>query len=113
MVNSGSKSPLLTFHGEFWAKVFPKLTLNKGATVRIGGKIAWMIRKDSPQLKAELNDFLARYPEGSRIRNTLLHKYLQNTKFAKDATSKEEIAKFERTVDLFRKYGDHTIWTIC
>jgi hypothetical protein len=30
-----------------------------------------MIRKDSPQLKAELNEMVARYPEGSSVRNTL------------------------------------------
>lgn len=91
---------------EFWAKIFPKLTLNRGATVRTGGEIAVMIRKESPQLKAELNEFLARYPQGSRTRAELLQRYLQNTKFARDATSKEDVAKFERTIDFFRKYGD-------
>jgi len=49
---------------------------------------------------------LARYPEKSAVRNQLLQKYLKNTKFVKNATSKEEMAKFERTVDFFRKYGD-------
>lgn len=91
--------------GEFWVKVFPKITLNKGATLRTGGETGWMIRKNSPQLKAELNEFLARYPEGSTTRTVLLQKYLQNTKFAKEATSKEEMAKFEKTIDFFRKYG--------
>jgi membrane-bound lytic murein transglycosylase MltF len=65
-----------------------------------------MIRPNSPQLKAELNAFLARYGEGSSARNQLLQKYLTNTKFAKESTSKEEIAKFEATVEFFRKYGD-------
>ena len=91
---------------EFWAKIFPNLSLNRGATLRTGGELGWMIRKDSPQLKAELNDFIARYPEGSSVRNILLQKYLQNTKFAKEATSKEEIAKFKSTIDFFRKYCD-------
>ena len=108
MVNAGLVDITIAddFTAEFWAKIFPKLTLNKTATVRTGGNIAWMIRKDSPQFKAELNDFLARYPVGSRIRNTLLHRYLRNAKFAKDAASREELAKFERTVDVFRKYGE-------
>lgn len=108
MVNAGLVNITIAddFMAEFWAKIFPKLTLNKTATVRTGGDIAWMIRKDSPQLKAELNDFLARYPEGSRVRTTMLHRYLQNAKFAKEAASKEELVKFERTVDFFRKYGD-------
>ena len=108
MVNAGLvKITVVDNHmAEFWAKVFPKLTLNRGATVRTGAEIAWMIRKDSPKLEAELNEFLARYPEGSSMRTILLQKYLQNTKFAKEATSKDELAKFERTVDFFRKYGD-------
>ncbi len=65
-----------------------------------------MLRKDSPQLKAELNAFIARYPEGSTQRNVLLQKYLKNTKWAKAATSDEEIVKLEQTVEIFRKYGD-------
>jgi len=65
-----------------------------------------MIRPNSPQLKAELNAFLARYGEGSQVRNQLLQKYMKNIKFAKEATSKEEMAKFEATVEFFRKYGD-------
>jgi len=63
-----------------------------------------MIRKNSPLLKAELNEFIARYPEGSKTRNIWLQKYLKNTKFVKNATSKEEIAKLEATVEFFRKY---------
>ena len=35
-----------------------------------------MVRKNSPQLMAELDAFVARYPEGSRERNVLLQKYL-------------------------------------
>jgi membrane-bound lytic murein transglycosylase MltF len=65
-----------------------------------------MIRKNSPKLKAELNAFIARFPEGSAQRNMLLQKYLKSVKYAKAATSREEAAKLERTVAFFRKYGD-------
>ena len=75
-------------------------------TDRASGEIGVMIRKDSPQLKQTLNDFLARYPERSATRNQVLQKYLKNTKFVKNATSQEEMAKFARTVEFFRKYGD-------
>jgi membrane-bound lytic murein transglycosylase MltF len=64
-----------------------------------------MFRKNSPKLKAAVNKFLARYPEGSKTRNLLLQKYLKNAKYVKDATSQSEITKFEKTVDFFRKYG--------
>ncbi len=65
-----------------------------------------MIRKNSPQLKAELNAFLARYPEGSLQRNMMLQKYLKSVKYAKDATSGTERAKLEQTLAVFRKYGE-------
>lgn len=65
-----------------------------------------MIRKNSPKIKAELNAFLARYPEGSKTRGVLLQKYLKSIRFARNATSKEEIAKFEATIEFFQKYGD-------
>jgi membrane-bound lytic murein transglycosylase MltF len=108
MVNAGLiKVTIADDHiAEFWKKIFAKIVLHKDAAVRTGGDIGWMIRKDSPQLKAELDGFAARFPEGSAQRNRLLHKYLKNTKYAKEATSKEEIAKFEKTVEFFRQYGD-------
>jgi len=90
----------------FWKQIFPKLTLHKDVAVRTGGEIGWMLRTDSPKLKAELNAMLVRYPEGSARRNQLFQKYLKSTKWATAGTSKEEIAKFERLVVFFRKYGD-------
>jgi len=90
----------------FWKQIFPKLTLHPDVAVRTGGEIGWMLRKDSPQLKAELNAMIARYPEGSARRNVLLQKYFKSTKWAKEATNEEEIAKFDRTIAFFRAYGD-------
>jgi membrane-bound lytic murein transglycosylase MltF len=108
MVNAGLvKMTIADAHiAVFWKQIFPKLTLHPDVAVRTGGEIGWMLRKDSPQLKAELNAFAARFPEGSAKRNVLLAKYLKSTKWAKEATSDEELAKFERTIKFFRTYGD-------
>jgi membrane-bound lytic murein transglycosylase MltF len=108
MVNAGLvKVTISDDHvAEFWKQIFTKIVLHPELSIRTGGEIGMMIRKNRPQLKAELNAFLARYPKGSKTRNLLLQKYLKNTKFVKNATSKEEMAKFERTVEFFRKYGN-------
>jgi membrane-bound lytic murein transglycosylase MltF len=108
MVNAGLvKTTIIDNHiAEFWSKIFTNIVLHRNAAVRTGGDIGAMIRPNSPQLKAELNAFIARYPKGSSARNQLLQKYLKNIKFVKQATSKEEIAKFDATVQFFRKYGD-------
>ena len=107
MVNAGIVPATLAndYIAEFWQQVFPQLVLNKGAAVKTEGQIAMMTRKNSPQLMAELNAFLARYPEGSLQRNVLFQKYLKNVKYAKAATSKSEIAKFQRVVGFLRKYS--------
>lgn len=89
----------------FWKQIFPRITVHQDVAVRSGGEIGWMVRKDSPRLKAELNASLKRYA-GSWQRNELLARYLKTTKWAKAATTSEELPKFERTVELFRKYGD-------
>jgi len=108
MVNAGLiQATIADNHiAEFWKKVLPKIVFYPDAAINTGGMIGWMIRKNSPLLKAELNAMLARYPKGSSVRNQLLQKYLKSTKFVKNATSKGEMVKFERTVDFFRKYGD-------
>ena len=89
----------------FWKQIFPRITVHQDVAVRSGGEIGWMVRKDSPRLKAELNASLKRYGS-SWQRNELLARYLKTTKWAKAATTSEELPKFERTVELFRKYGD-------
>ncbi|MCU0580464.1 MAG: lytic transglycosylase F, partial [Desulfobacterota bacterium] len=107
MVNAGLVKATVvdSYLAEFWKQIFPKIVLNHGAAIRTGGELGWMFRKNSPKLKATVNKFLSRYPEGSKTRNLLLQKYLKNAKYVKDATSQAELAKFEKTIDLFRKYG--------
>jgi membrane-bound lytic murein transglycosylase MltF len=107
MVNAGlvKMTILEDYIATFWKLIFPKLTQNGGAAVRTGGEIAWMIRKDSPQLKAELDAWLAKF-EKSGQRTDILARYLKSTKFVKGATSKEDLERFDRTIALFKKYGD-------
>jgi membrane-bound lytic murein transglycosylase MltF len=90
----------------FWAGVLPAIKLHPDVALRTGGEIAWAIRKNSPLLKAEINAFLAKYPEGSSIRNQLFQKYLKSTKFVKNSASKEEMRKFQEMVRFFKTYSD-------
>jgi len=91
---------------EFWKQIFPDLALHPAAAVRTDAAAGMMVRKGNPQLLAELNAFLARYPEGSLTRNVLLQKYLKGVKYAKPATSDANLKRLREVVDLMRKYGD-------
>ena len=108
MVSAGLVQATLVedYVAEFWQQVLPDLVLNRGAAVRTDGQAGMMVRKGSPQLLAELNDFLARYPEGSLNRNVLLQKYLKSVKYAKAATAADDIERFREVIGLLRKYGD-------
>jgi membrane-bound lytic murein transglycosylase MltF len=107
MVNAGLVKMTIVedYLVNFWKLVFPKLTQNAGAAVRTDGEIAWMIRKDSPQLKAELDGWLAKF-EKSGQRTDIFARYLKSTKWVKGATSKEDLERFDKTIALFKKYGD-------
>jgi membrane-bound lytic murein transglycosylase MltF len=90
----------------FWAGVFPALKLHPDVVLRSGGQFAWAIRKNSPLLKAELDEFLARHPAGSTSYNVLFQKYLKSTRFVKNAAADAEMRRFQQTVQFFKTYSD-------
>lgn len=90
----------------FWASVLPALRVHPEAVLRSGAGIAWAMRKNSPLLKAELDAFLKKNPEGSATYNMLFQKYLKSTKFVKNSASKEEMRKFQEMVTFFKTYSD-------
>src|SRR6185436_15665778 len=75
---------------DFWKQIFPQLTVHADIAVREGAEVAWALRKDSPQLKAALDDFATRNKLGTSIGNQLMTRYLKNIKYVKNAASEEE-----------------------
>lgn len=107
MVNAGL-IPLIVVDKhvlDFWKQIFPAITVHDDVAVRTGGNIAWAIRKGSPQLKAALDDFIARSGKGSTAGNVILAKYLKNAQYVKNAAAESERKKFLTVVQHFQKYG--------
>ena len=104
MVNAGL-IPLIIVDkhkADFWKRIFPKITVHDGVAVRTGGDIAWAIRKGSPQLKAAPRRFRdAPRPRDHAQGNSILARYLKNTKYVKDAASKSERKKFLALIAVF------------
>jgi membrane-bound lytic murein transglycosylase MltF len=90
----------------FWKQVFPGITVHEDVAIDTDGEIAWAIRKNSPQLKARLDDFARRHKVGTSIGNQLLTRYLKDVKYVKSAASDEERKKLLALIDYFKKYGD-------
>jgi membrane-bound lytic murein transglycosylase MltF len=94
------------FRVEQWAKALKNLQIHTDMVIHAGGDIAWMVRKDSPQLKARLDAFIKTHGRKTRFGAVLFRKYLTKPPVLRSATSPRELKKFDRTVGIFRKYGD-------
>ena len=108
MVNAGLIPTIVVddYLAAFWKKVFTNLTVHDTVTLRTGASFAVAIRKNSPLLVAELNTFLAKYGLGTAFGNMIEKRYLESTKFVKNATSEAERQKFLALAELFKKYSD-------
>jgi membrane-bound lytic murein transglycosylase MltF len=89
----------------FWQRVIPSLKLSPTVALRKGADIAWAIRKDSSQLKAALNAFLAKNGRDSLHARIIFRRYLLNTQYVKGATVEAEMKRFRELVTYFRRYG--------
>jgi membrane-bound lytic murein transglycosylase MltF len=90
----------------WWDGVFDELTARPDIVFRDGGRLAWAMRQNSPQLKAAINDFLATHREGTLIGNVLQNRYVRDFDWAANALSKEAYSRFAELEDIFRKYGE-------
>jgi len=89
-----------------WKDVFDKLTVRDDLVFREGGRIAWAMRKDSPQLKASVDEFLRDNREGTLIGNILRNRYIRNFDWAANALEDEDYQRFNNLEHLFRRYGE-------
>ena len=107
MVNAGlvDLTVVDSYLARFWEQVFPNLRLHPELVLRSNSEIAWAIRKESPILKATLDQFVAKNQAGTAMGNMILRKYLQSTKWARNATSAADMKRFEELSKYFKKYA--------
>lgn len=108
MVNAGLIPAIVVdnYLAEYWKQVFPDLNIHDTLALRTGGNLAVAIRKNSPKLAAELNAYIDKFGLNSAIGAVLNKRYLQSTKYVKNAASDAERKKFIAMVQMFRKYGE-------
>jgi membrane-bound lytic murein transglycosylase MltF len=107
MVNAGLAQITIVdnFLAEFWVRVFTNLKAHPMVALTTDGQIAVAMRPNSPQLKARVNAWIKKNGQRSAFGNMMHRRYLVNTKFARGATSSADMARFQKIVELFRKYG--------
>ena len=88
-----------------WTQIFPNAVPRKDLVVGEGGDIAWAVRKNSPELKAELNAFFSNHSAVTSFGATLRKRYFSDKRIVKNALEENEAQKFLAVIDLFRRYA--------
>jgi membrane-bound lytic murein transglycosylase MltF len=91
---------------KLWATIIPNVQLHPELALRTGAKTGWAMRKDTPKLKAIVDEFIANQLKGTRTAAIHLANYQRRFTSVRNSTSAAEWKKFEETIGLFKKYGD-------
>jgi membrane-bound lytic murein transglycosylase MltF len=89
-----------------WAQVLPKFTVRTDLVLRADAKTGWAIRKDSPKLAAEIDDFFRNWAMKQGVADYRMRAYMSKVKELKDPTTTAKYTRFEQTLALFKKYGN-------
>jgi membrane-bound lytic murein transglycosylase MltF len=108
MVNAGLVPATVVdgYLADFWKKIFTDITVHSDVTLRTGGNLGVAFRKNSPMLATAVNGFIAKNGLDSALGQVINKRYLESTRYVKNATSTAERKKFTAVVDLFKKYSD-------
>jgi len=88
-----------------WANVLPDITVHKDISVNSSGNIAWAVRKNNPELLANLDDFLRNHRKGTELGNVLFKRYYENTRWIQNPLSDSSRERLEKYYGLFQKYA--------
>lgn len=107
MVNAGLIPATVTtnIRAELWSKVLDHIKPHPELSIAGGVQVAWVMRKDNPRLKQLVDEFAVSHAVGTSFGNTVLRRYLRDTQWVKNATSKKEYDKFRALVAIFQKYA--------
>ena len=108
MVNAGLVPTTVVdfYEARIWRKAFTGLVVHEDMPVNEDGELAWMIRKESPELAAALDEFMQKHRHGTSFGNTVERKYVGSESFVKRATSEQNSARLQELRALFEKYGE-------
>ena len=94
------------YKAEFWADVFPNIVVRDDLVINEGGSIAWVTRRDTPELMATINQFLSRYGKGTLVGNDTFNRYLKDANRVRCAHSGQSTERTEELAAIFQKYGE-------
>ncbi len=107
MVNQGyiSGTVLDSHKANLWLNVMDNIKVHDDFPLREGGEIAWALRKDSPQLKKEINNYIKKARTGTLLGNVIYNKYINDTRWLSRALDPKKIERLARLTEIFEHYS--------
>ncbi len=107
MLNTGLVPAIVVddWLAKIWGPVLPKIKVRNDIVLREGGALGWAIRKNSPKLSAELEDFYLDWAKKQGVVEHRLREFGKRIRQIKDPTRSAELQRFEAQVKLFEKFG--------
>ena len=107
MANAGLLETIVVddWKAKAWAQILPKVKVHDGVTLRDKTKIGWAIRKNSPKLAAELNEFYAAFAKKQGGFDKILAQYHRKVKALNSAGASDDQKRFQALLAYFEKYG--------
>lgn len=93
------------YFAERWTPAFEGVEARPDLALAEGRLTAYAFRKNSPNLEKVVNAFIRRH-KGTAFEKTLERRYLEGLTWVRNPTTTGERRKLERTLPIFRKYGE-------
>lgn len=107
MLNAGLLSAMVVddWKARMWAQVLPKVVVREDVVLREPTRKGWAVRKGSPRLVVELEDFYTGWAKKEGVLPYRMQQYMKNVKALKSAAAERDRQRFDDLIDLFEKYG--------
>src|SRR5262245_18939738 len=107
MLNAGLLESIVVddWKANMWAQVLTKVKIHEDIQLRPRTKMGWAIRKGSPKLAAELNEFYAYFAKKGGGVPALQRQYMTTIKALNSAAAAEDQKRFGELIPYFQKYG--------
>ena len=70
-----------------------------------GASLAWALRKGTPQLRAEVDEFVRGHRVGTTFGNVVARRYFENNRWITNPASPEQRRRFDQVVGAFERAG--------
>ncbi|KHT58066.1 amino acid ABC transporter substrate-binding protein [Photobacterium gaetbulicola] len=91
---------------EFWDLVTDDLQIHYEYPIRKNGAIGWSFRKNSPEFKVLVDEFVEKNRRGTLNGNILFNRYLNSKQWFQKVMSPDNIEKFKNLEQKFIRYGN-------